>query len=141
MKEEPRNITLLSVRDEPTVQKIISSPLASLQLASLPSAMGRRGLQILAIMRRHGPKIEGPTLSSYPNNDRAVLRDLLSGDGSSWEGKLGIAIQIRGWIILSVMLFLWGCATTHDVRILDGEIYKLQSQLNLIQKEKDSSKN
>jgi tol-pal system protein YbgF len=92
-------------------------------------------------MKRHGPKIEGPTLSSYPNNDRAVPRELFSGDGSSWEGKLRIAIQIRGWIILSVMLFLWGCATIHDVRILDGEIYKLQSQLNLIQKEKDSFKN
>ena len=50
------------------------------------------------------------------------------------------AIQIKGWITLSVMLFLWGCATTQDVKILDGEIDKLHSQLNLIQKEKDSLK-
>jgi tol-pal system protein YbgF len=58
----------------------------------------------------------------------------------SWEGKLRKAIQIKGWITLSVMLFLWGCATTQDVKILDGEIDKLHSQLNLIQKEKDSLK-
>jgi tol-pal system protein YbgF len=37
-------------------------------------------------------------------------------------------------------VFLWGCATTQDVRILDGEIYKLQSQLYQIQKEKDAIK-
>jgi tol-pal system protein YbgF len=58
----------------------------------------------------------------------------------SWEGKLRKAIQIKGWITLSVMLFLWGCATTQDVKILDREIDKLHSQLNLIQKEKDSLK-
>jgi tol-pal system protein YbgF len=54
------------------------------------------------------------------------------------EGKLRNAIQIRGWIILSITLLLWGCATTQDVKILDKEIDKLHSQLNLIQKEKDS---
>jgi tol-pal system protein YbgF len=58
----------------------------------------------------------------------------------SWEEKLRKAIQIKGWITLSVVLLLWGCATTQDVRILDGEIDKLHSQLNLIQKEKDSLK-
>jgi tol-pal system protein YbgF len=54
------------------------------------------------------------------------------------EGKLRNVIQIRGWIILSITLLLWGCATTQDVKILDKEIDKLHSQLNLIQKEKDS---
>jgi tol-pal system protein YbgF len=58
----------------------------------------------------------------------------------SWEGTLRKTIQIKGWITLSVMLFLWGCATIQDVKILDREIDNLHSQLNLIQKEKDSLK-
>ena len=47
---------------------------------------------------------------------------------------------MKGWIILWVAMILGGCATMQDVRILDGEIYKLQSQLNQIQKEKVSMK-
>jgi tol-pal system protein YbgF len=46
----------------------------------------------------------------------------------------------RGWIILAFFSLLFGCATTEDVRILDGEIYRLQSQVNGIQKEKDTGK-
>ena len=43
--------------------------------------------------------------------------------------------------MLWVGLFLYGCATTEDVRILDREIRRIQSQLNTIQKEKDLIKN
>ncbi|MEW6377214.1 MAG: tol-pal system protein YbgF [Thermodesulfobacteriota bacterium] len=48
---------------------------------------------------------------------------------------------IKGWMILGVAVSLWGCATTGDTRYLDGEIQKLHSRLNLIQKEKDAIKN
>ena len=43
--------------------------------------------------------------------------------------------------MLWVGLFLYGCATMEDVRILDREIRRIQSQLNTIQKEKESIKN
>ncbi|HLD30194.1 MAG TPA: tol-pal system protein YbgF [bacterium] len=45
------------------------------------------------------------------------------------------------WLVLVVFLLLFGCATAEDVRILDGEIYRLQSQLNGIQKEKETNRN
>ena len=48
---------------------------------------------------------------------------------------------IKGWVILCAGISLSGCAMTKDVQILDQEIYRLQSQLNTIQKEKDSLKN
>jgi tol-pal system protein YbgF len=46
----------------------------------------------------------------------------------------------KGWIILAFFSLLFGCATTEDVRILDGEIYRLQSQVNGIQKGGDAGK-
>ena len=58
----------------------------------------------------------------------------------SWEGKLRKVDWIKGCTIFWLVVFIWGCATTQDVRILDGEIYKLHSQLNLIQKETESIK-
>ena len=48
---------------------------------------------------------------------------------------------MRGCFILWVLMFLYGCATTGDVRILDREIYRLNSQLSTLQKENDSLKN
>jgi tol-pal system protein YbgF len=47
---------------------------------------------------------------------------------------------MRGCFILMFVMSLYGCATTEDVRILDREIYRLNSQLNTLQKEKDSLK-
>ena len=52
-------------------------------------------------------------------------------------GKIG---WMRGCFILLFIMSLYGCATTEDVRILDREIYRLNSQLNTLQKEKDSLK-
>jgi len=46
-----------------------------------------------------------------------------------------------GCFILWFFMSLYGCATTGDVRILDSEIYRLNSQLSILQKEKDSLKN
>lgn len=48
---------------------------------------------------------------------------------------------VKGWLVLWVGLLLYGCATTGDVQTLDGEISRIHSQLNTIQKEKDSIKN
>jgi tol-pal system protein YbgF len=48
--------------------------------------------------------------------------------------------RIRGGIVLALFLLLFGCATTEDVRILDGEIYRLQAQLSGMQKEREASK-
>ena len=47
---------------------------------------------------------------------------------------------LRGSILLAMGLFLWGCATTQDVRILDREINRLQSQVNTLQKESQRDK-
>jgi tol-pal system protein YbgF len=47
---------------------------------------------------------------------------------------------MKGCFILLFVMSLYGCATTEDVRILDREIYRLNSQLNTLQKEKDSLK-
>ena len=41
---------------------------------------------------------------------------------------------IKGGILFVMGVFLWGCATTGDVRILDREINRLQSQVNTLQK-------
>ena len=46
-----------------------------------------------------------------------------------------------GCFIFLFFMSLYGCATTGDVRILDNEIYRLNSQLSILQKEKDSLKN
>lgn len=45
---------------------------------------------------------------------------------------------IKGWIILFIVVFLWGCATRRDVVILDRETSRLQSQISSQQKEKES---
>ncbi len=62
-------------------------------------------------------------------------------DGTLLEGTLRKEDWIKRGMVLCVGLFLWGCATARDVQVLDGEIYKLNSQLNLAQKEKDALKN
>jgi len=49
-------------------------------------------------------------------------------------------IGSKNWTILCIGAFLWGCATTQDVRILDKEIYELQSRLSQVQREKDALK-
>ena len=54
MKEEQWNTTLLLERDELITQKSISLLLVFLQIVSPQSAMGRRGLWTLAIMKKHG---------------------------------------------------------------------------------------
>ncbi len=56
----------------------------------------------------------------------------------------GIPMQkakiMKAWIILAMGVFLWGCATSQDVRILDREITQLQSQVNTLQKENQREK-
>jgi tol-pal system protein YbgF len=47
---------------------------------------------------------------------------------------------IKGWIILFIAVFLWGCATRRDVLILDRETNRLDAQLSAQQREKDSFK-
>ncbi len=42
---------------------------------------------------------------------------------------------IKAGGILAVGAFLWGCASSQDVRILDREVTQLQSQVNTLQKE------
>ena len=48
---------------------------------------------------------------------------------------------MKGWIIFSIGLLLFGCASTKDVQILDKEMDKLHSQIDVLQKENDSAKN
>ncbi len=45
---------------------------------------------------------------------------------------------VKGWIILFIVVFLWGCATRRDVVILDRETSRLQSQVSSQQKERES---
>jgi tol-pal system protein YbgF len=45
---------------------------------------------------------------------------------------------VKGWIILFIVVSLWGCATRRDVQILDRETGRLQSQISSQQKEKES---
>ena len=56
------------------------------------------------------------------------------------EENLKRIIGSKNWTILCIGAFLWGCATTQDVRILDKEIYELQSRLSQVQREKDALK-
>ena len=49
--------------------------------------------------------------------------------------------RMKGWIILGFVVLLLGCATSEDVRILDEDFRRFQSQLNLMQKEGDTLKN
>jgi len=57
-----------------------------------------------------------------------------------WRENMGKINWVRGCFLLGLGLSLYGCATVRDVRILDGEIRRISSQLNTIQKEKDSIK-
>ena len=57
-----------------------------------------------------------------------TIRILRKGDG------------MKGWIVLFIGLLFFGCASSRDVQILDREIDKLHSKINLLQKENDSIK-
>jgi tol-pal system protein YbgF len=48
--------------------------------------------------------------------------------------------SIKGWMILGFVILLLGCATSEDVRILDMDLSRFQSQLNVIQKEEEGLK-
>ena len=47
---------------------------------------------------------------------------------------------MKAGTLLALAVFLWGCATTQDVRILDREINRLQSQVSTLQKEDQREK-
>ena len=47
---------------------------------------------------------------------------------------------VKAGILLALGAPLWGCATQQDVRILDREINRLQSQVSVLQKENQSQK-
>ena len=49
--------------------------------------------------------------------------------------------RIKPWIILPIGVFLLGCATSRDVRILDREVDKLYSELSSLRKENKSLEN
>jgi tol-pal system protein YbgF len=49
-----------------------------------------------------------------------------------------IKAWFKRWIILLSGIFLFGCATSEDAKILDERIYQLQSQLGTTEKERDS---
>jgi tol-pal system protein YbgF len=51
-----------------------------------------------------------------------------------WRRNMTKMDWMKGCFILWMVISLYGCATTRDVRILDGEIYRLDSQLNKLQK-------
>jgi len=48
---------------------------------------------------------------------------------------------MKGWIVFSIGLLLFGCASTKDVQILDREIDRFHSQVNTLKKENESIKN
>ena len=47
---------------------------------------------------------------------------------------------MKAGVILVVGAFLWGCASSQDVRILDREVTQLQSQVNVLQKDHQREK-
>ena len=47
---------------------------------------------------------------------------------------------MKAGAILAMGAFLWGCASSQDVRILDREVTQLQSQVNTLQKENQREK-
>jgi tol-pal system protein YbgF len=57
------------------------------------------------------------------------------------EEKLKKFGRIKTWIILPIGVFLFGCATSRDVRILDREVDKLYSELSALRKENKSLEN
>jgi tol-pal system protein YbgF len=64
-----------------------------------------------------------------PEESLATGKNFRKGDG------------MKAWIVFSIGLVLFGCASTKDVQILDKELDKLNSQINTLQKENDSTKN
>jgi tol-pal system protein YbgF len=56
-------------------------------------------------------------------------------------GRLKKFSRIKTWVIISIGVFLFACATTRDVQTLDREIDKLYSELDAFQKEKSSLEN
>ena len=63
-----------------------------------------------------------------PRGEPAHGKNLWKGDG------------MKGWIVFSIGLVLFGCASTKDVQVLDKELDKLNSRINTLQKENDSTK-
>jgi tol-pal system protein YbgF len=53
------------------------------------------------------------------------------------EGNLRPLDSIKGWMILGFVMSFLGCATSEDVRILDDDIHRFQSQLNVIQRDEE----
>lgn len=47
---------------------------------------------------------------------------------------------MKGWIVFLTGLVFWGCASTRDVRILDRGVDRLQSQIDILQKENTLNK-
>lgn len=47
---------------------------------------------------------------------------------------------MKAGVLLAAGAFLWGCASSQDVRILDREVTQLQSQVNTLQKENQREK-
>jgi len=56
------------------------------------------------------------------------------------EAELKKLCGIKMWMILSIGIFLLGCASARDVRTLDREIDKVYSELNAVRKENSSLK-
>jgi uncharacterized protein YoxC len=48
---------------------------------------------------------------------------------------------MKGWIVLSIGLLLFACANSKNMRILDKDLDRLQSQINILQKENNSTRN
>lgn len=48
---------------------------------------------------------------------------------------------MKGWIAFSVGLLVFACVSSKNMRILDKDLAKLQTQINILQKENNSTKN
>jgi tol-pal system protein YbgF len=48
---------------------------------------------------------------------------------------------MKKWIVFSMGLLLFGCASTQELKILDKDLDRLQSRINILQKENKSTKN
>jgi len=94
-------------------------------------------------MRRRGLETEDLTSSCYPGNlSGPILGDPASSRGSTGkEGKLKTFGRMKMWIILSIGVFLLGCASVRDTQILDREIDKVYSKLNALQRENNAMEN
>jgi tol-pal system protein YbgF len=65
---------------------------------------------------------------------------MLLEDTQFMEENLRTLDWMKGWIFLGLVVLLFGCATSEDVRILDDDIRRFQSQLNLMQREEEALK-